>query len=277
MNKYFTAKDAEQFVFYRIPKMLITGEEYRYISTDAKLLYGLLLDRVGLSVRNEWLDEQGRVFVYYTVESVREDLNCGKEKACKLFDELEKAKLIERKRQGQGNPSRIYVLQFNAEVGKPDFKRSENPTSKGSAIRSQEVGKTAPNNTEKNKTEIINIYQSSAREEIEEGFKEQLDYDVYCDEHPSRRSMMNTVISILADTEESNASTFRIGGMDAPRERVLERFRELDFVHIDYVFDCLEESRSDIRNIRAYLMTALYNAPATMDSYYDAKVRHDTG
>lgn len=277
MNKYFTAKDAEQFVFYRIPKALITGEEYRYISTDAKLLYGLLLDRVGLSVRNEWLDEQGRVFVYYTVESVREDLNCGKDKACKLFDELEKAKLIERKRQGQGNPSRIYVLQFNAEVGKPDFKRPENPTSKGSVIRSQEVGKAAPNNTEKNKTEIINIYQSSAREEIEEGFKKQLDYDVYCEEYPGRRSMMNTVISILADTEESNTSTFRIGGMDVPRERVLERFRELDFVHIDYVFGCLEESKSDIRNIRAYLMTALYNAPATMDSYYDAKVRRDMG
>lgn len=277
MNRYFTAKDAEQFVFYRIPKALITGEEYRYISTDAKLLYGLLLDRVGLSVCNEWLDEQGRVYIYYTVESVREDLNCGKEKACKLFDELEKAKLIERKRQGQGNPSRIYVLQFNAEVGKPDFKRSENPTSKGSVIRSQEVGKSDPNNMENNKNKIINIYQSSAREEIEEGFKEQLDYEVYCDEHPSRRSMMNTVISILADTEESNASTFRIGGMDVPRERVMERFRELSHVHIDYVIDCLEESKSDIRNIRAYLLTALYNAPATMDSYYDAKVRHDTG
>ncbi len=277
MNKYFTAKDAEQFVFYRIPKALITAKEYKNISTDAKLLYGLLLDRVGLSVRNKWLDEQGRVFIYYTVESVREDLNCGKDKACKLFCELEKAELIERKRQGQGKPSRIYVLQFNEEVGKTDFKKFENQTSEISEIRSPEVGKPAPNNTENNKNKYINIYQSSAREEIEEGFKEQLDYDVYCDEHPSRRSMMNTVISILADTEESNASTFRIGGMDVPRERVLERFRELDFVHLDYIFDCLEESKSDIRNIRAYLMTALYNAPATIDSYYDAKVRRDAG
>lgn len=107
MSSYFTAKDAEQFVFYRIPKALIAGKEYRNISTDAKLLYGLLLDRVGLSARNEWIDEKDRVYIYYTVDAVGEDLNCCKEKACKLFDELEKARLIERKRQGQGKPSRI--------------------------------------------------------------------------------------------------------------------------------------------------------------------------
>ena len=83
------------------------------------------------------------------------------------------------------------------------------------------------------------------------------------------------MISILADTKESQALTLKIGGVDVPRERIAERFRELNFVHIDYIFDCLEKSKSDIRNIQAYLMTALYNAPVTMDSYYDAKVRHD--
>jgi len=74
LNRYFTAKDAEQFVFYRIPKVLVTGKEYRSISTDAKLLYGLLLDRVGLSVRNEWIDESDRVYIYYTVDAVCEDI-----------------------------------------------------------------------------------------------------------------------------------------------------------------------------------------------------------
>lgn len=277
MNKYFTATDAEQFVFYRIPKALITGKEYRSISTDAKLLYGLLLDRVGLSVRNGWIDERDRVYIYYTVDAVGEDLNCCKEKACKLFDELEKAMLIERKRQGQGKPSRIYVLQFNAEVGKSDFKNSEKPTSEVPIIRSQEVGKIDPNNTENNKNKIINIYPSSVREEIEESIREQLDYDICCAEHPSSRSMVDTMISILADTKESDAVALKIGGVSVPRERVLERFGELNHVHIDYILDCLEESKSDIRNIRAYLMTALYNAPTTMDSYYAAKVNHDMG
>ena len=277
LNKYFTATDAEQFVFYRIPKALITGKEYRSISTDAKLLYGLLLDRVGLSARNEWIDEQDRVYIYYTVDAVGEDLNCCKEKACKLFDELEKARLIERKRQGQGKPSRIYVLHFDSKVGKSDFKKYEKPISGISKNRLQEVGKSAPNNTDIIYNKIKDIYPSSAREEIEERFREQLDYYVYFAEHPHKKSVVDTMISILADTEESRALTIKIGGVDVPRERVAERFRELNFVHIDYIFDCLEESKSDIRNIRAYLMTALYNAPVTMDSYYEAKVRHDMG
>ena len=277
MNKYFTATDAEQFVFYRIPKALITGKEYRSISTDAKLLYGLLLDRVGLSVRNEWIDECDRVYIYYTVDAVGEDLNCCKEKACKLFDELEKARLIERKRQGQGKPSRIYVLRFCSEIGKSDFRKSGKPTSEVPIIRSQEVGKTDPNNTENNKNKIINIYPSSAREEIEGSIREQLDYDICCAVHPSSISTIDAMISLLADTKESDALTIKIGGVSVPRERVLERFGELNHVHIDYILDCMEESKSDIRNIRAYLMTALYNAPATMDSYYAAKVNHDMG
>lgn len=182
MNKYFTATDAEQFVFYRIPKALITGKEYRSISTDAKLLYGLLLDRVGLSARNEWIDEQDRVYIYYTVDAVSEDLNCCKEKTCKLFDELEKVRLIERKRQGQGKPSRIYVLRFDSEVGKTDFKKYEKPISGISKNRLQEVGKSAPNNTDINYNKIKDIYPSSAREEIEERFRKQLDYYVSKDE-----------------------------------------------------------------------------------------------
>lgn len=275
LSSYFTAKDAEQFVFYRIPKALIAGKEYRNISTDAKLLYGLLLDRVGLSARNEWIDEKDRVYIYYTVDAVGEDLNCCKEKACKLFDELEKARLIERKRQGQGKPSRIYVLRFDSEVGKSDFKKYGKPTSGISKSRLQEVGKSGPNNTDIIYNKVKDIYPSSAREEIEERFKEQLDYYVYFAEHPIKKSVVDTMISILADTKESQALTLKIGGVDVPRERIAERFRELNFVHIDYIFDCLEKSKSDIRNIQAYLMTALYNAPVTMDSYYDAKVRHD--
>ena len=277
MNKYFTATDAEQFVFYRIPKALITGKEYRSISTDAKLLYGLLLDRVGLSVRNEWVDEQDRVYIYYTVDAVGEDLNCCKEKACKLFDELEKAMLIERKRQGQGKPSRIYVLHFDSKVGKSDFKKYEKPISGISKNRLQEVGKSDTNNTNSIYNKVKDIHPSSAREEIEDGIREQVDYDICCVEHPSSISTIDAMISLLADARESNAQTFKIGGMSVPRERVLERFGELNHVHIDYILDCLEESKSDIKNIHAYLMTALYNAPVTMDSYYAAKVNHDMG
>ena len=123
MNDYYKERDAIDYTFYRVPKALITDPQYRSVPTDAKLLYGLLLDRMDLSVKNHWLDERGRVFLFYKIEAIQADLCCCKEKACKLLRELEYAGLIERKRQGRGNPSIIYVKRFS--------KRSENQTSKG--------------------------------------------------------------------------------------------------------------------------------------------------
>ena len=145
MNDYFTADDAEEYSFYRIPKPLILNPDYRSVPVEAKMLYGLMLDRMGLSVRNGWLDEQGRVFIYFTVDSVREDLCCGKEKACKLLADLERADLIERRRQGLTKPSITYVKRFR--------QRSENPTSGGRNGEPTEVGKAEPNKTEKKETE----------------------------------------------------------------------------------------------------------------------------
>ena len=123
MNDYFTERDAIDYAFYRIPKALIIDPQYRFVSTDAKLLYGLLLDRMDLSVKKHWLDEHGRVYLYYTIASIQADLCCCKEKACKLLRELEIVGLIEKKRQGRGSPSRIYVKRFS--------KRSEKSTSIG--------------------------------------------------------------------------------------------------------------------------------------------------
>ena len=123
MNDYFTERDAIEYPFYRVPKALITDPQYRSVSTDAKLLYGLLLDRMDLSVKKRWLDEHGRVYLYYTIASIQADLCCCKEKACKLLRELEIAGLIEKKRQGRGSPSIIYVKRFS--------KKSEKQTSKG--------------------------------------------------------------------------------------------------------------------------------------------------
>ena len=145
MNDYFTADDAEEYSFYRIPKPLILNPDYRSVPVEAKMLYGLMLDRMGLSVRNGWLDEQGRVFIYYTGDAVREDLCCGKEKACKLLADLERADLIERRRQGLTKPSITYVKRFR--------QRSENPTSGGRNGEPTEVGKAEPNKTEMKETE----------------------------------------------------------------------------------------------------------------------------
>lgn len=112
---YHLGMDAEQYAFFRIPKLLITEPYFRWLSTDAKLLYGLMLDRMSLSMRNGWMDDDGHVYIYFTLEEACEQLCCKTDKAVKLFAELDSAKgvgLIRRVKQGLGRPAKIYVLRF---------------------------------------------------------------------------------------------------------------------------------------------------------------------
>ena len=155
---FYGLDDAEQYSFYRIPKRLITGDEFQETSTEAKLLYGLMLDRLQLSIRNQWLDSLNRVYIIYTVEDIMADLHCGNQKACKLLSELEnKTGLIKRKRQGLGKPSLIYVLKFSTSCPQNDseshFKTCENHTSEDVKTTSLDMWKSHGNNTDFNKPE----------------------------------------------------------------------------------------------------------------------------
>lgn len=112
---YFHGMEAEQYSFYRIPKMLFTAEYFRSLSCEAKVLYGLMLDRMGLSIKNRWIDEEDKVYIVFTVEEIAELMNCGTQKAVKLMKELDTDKgigLIEKKRLGLGKPNVIYVKNF---------------------------------------------------------------------------------------------------------------------------------------------------------------------
>lgn len=112
---YFHGVEAEQFAFYRIPKTLFTNDYFRNLSSDAKVLYGLMLDRMSLSVKNRWLDQENRVYIIFTLEEIQKYMNCGKDKGVKMLAELDTVKgigLIERVRQGQGRPALIYIKNF---------------------------------------------------------------------------------------------------------------------------------------------------------------------
>ena len=111
---YYYGNEAEQYSFYRVPKTLLTDPRFKSVSIEAKVLYGLLLDRMGLSVRNGWMGNARRVYIYFAQEDAMTLMNCGKDKATKLFCELDQdgIGLIERKKQGQGRPTRIYVKNF---------------------------------------------------------------------------------------------------------------------------------------------------------------------
>lgn len=124
--EYFYGAQAEQFSFYRIPKALFTEPNFRALSTDAKVLYGILLDRMSLSLKNQWLDAQNKVYIIFTVEEIMDALNCANQKATRLMVELEKqAGLIERKRQGLGRPNLIYVKNFAATINSKSCEKGD--------------------------------------------------------------------------------------------------------------------------------------------------------
>lgn len=130
--EYFRGMEAEQYSFYRVPKVLFTAECFKSLSCEAKVLYGLLLDRMSLSIKNRWFDEEDRVYIVFTVEEIAELLNCGTQKAVKLLKELDMEKgigLIEKRRLGLGKPNVIYVKNFmvkDCPETKQDEKQGEN-------------------------------------------------------------------------------------------------------------------------------------------------------
>ncbi len=112
---YFRGMEAEQYSFYRVPKVLFTAECFKSLSCKAKVLYGLMLDRMSLSIKNRWFDDEDRVYIIFTVDEIAELMNCGTQKAVKLIKELDTSNgigLIEKKRLGLGKPNVIYVKNF---------------------------------------------------------------------------------------------------------------------------------------------------------------------
>jgi len=306
ITDYFYGDESQQFQYFRIPRLLITSPRFKSLSTDAKLLYGMMLDRMSLSVKNEWYDEDGRVYIYFTVEEISDDMNCGRDKAMKLLGELDTSKgvgLIERVRQGQGKPTKLYVKRFTTreippqpekqpdppmppqEVDFADVQKSDFPTSRSRNFRRAEVEETDPSYNNIKQTDFSypdpSIYPPapSARQmemdryEQREEIKSQIDYDILQQEYPY--DDVDSMLELLLDVMTSTAPTIRIGGQTLPIGTVKDRFSQLDREHIAYVINGMKQTTTKINNIRAYMLTALYNAPVTIGPYYAAAVRHD--
>lgn len=136
---YFYKRDLERFQFFMLPKILVTGEQFKTISSDAKILYACLFDRISLSAKNDWLDKEGRIYIIFTIEEIMKTINRSRPTAVKALDELDKNTggigLIERKRLGFGKPNIIYVKDFTSYEGE----KLENQTSSSKEIELQEV------------------------------------------------------------------------------------------------------------------------------------------
>ena len=347
---YYRGMEAEQYTFYRIPKVLFTAECFKSLSCEAKVLYGLLLDRMSLSIKNRWFDEEDRVYIIFTVEDVMELLNCSRQKAIKNLAELDSEKgigLIEKKRLGLGRPNVIYVKNFiikegpeheekepenavNAqkyenhtsrsmenelqEVPKSYFKEYENQTSGSMKNRLQEVPKSYSNDTDINKTDLSdtefseteysktdfndtessvsaihpNLIQSNLSISCTEPdvmgemdayrdiIREHISYECFQDGRYHRREDVDELVELMVEVMMlPDNGTVRVAGVEKPAALVKNRFMKLNHEHIEYILTCLGANTTKVGNIKAYLLTTLYNAPMTISNYYTAEVNHD--
>ena len=293
MYDYFYGAESEQFSFYRIPKVLFTEERFKAISAEAKVLYGLLLDRMSLSAKNGWQDKENRVYIIFTIEDIMEAMGCVDQKAGKLLYELEsKCGLIERKRQGLGKPNLIYVKNF-VTPSESRFLNRENHDSGEVKITDQEPLKSRSNNTENNNTErsdtdsfpFTSFREDHGRESkrsdvnqrdrYREIISENISYGILLQDYPLDRDILTEILELMVDTVCTTRSTVRISGDDKPAEVVKSQFLKLDSEHIRFVMDGLKDNTTRIRNMRQYLLATLYNAPLTIGNYYRSLVSHD--
>ena len=374
---YYYGAQAEQFNFIRIPKSMIVDPMFADLSVNAKLLYGVLLDRMNLSMKNRWFDSENRVYIIYQITEIMEDFNFSKKTAVRYLNELEDFGLVEKKRRGLGLPSLLYVKNFvvfqdHSEPDETDFDDVEEDdnlnenmetsrgiqgetsrgvrtytsrsadmetskgveqetlrgagtytsgsvdvetskgvrqvTSRGVKSTLQEVtekdpliSKTNNSNTNMNNTDLSNTKTNNTKEsniilsnpvvkqaidkmgrEEESDFdkykklvKENIDYDVLIDRHYIEKSIIDGMVNLIVETMISENDYIVISSTKFPKETVKSRFSKLDISHIEYVLECMNHNTTKIKNIKKYLLAALYNAPTTIDSYYKARVQHD--
>ncbi len=373
---YYYGQESEQFIFYRIPKLLFTDDRFSELSLEAKVLYGIMLDRMGLSIKNKWFDEQKRVYIVFTIDKIMNFLHCREQKANKILKDLEEIGLIERKRNGLGKPNFIYVKNFlgfhkNENDGakkaeeieqkmqkSDDFsaqkppneenlwqsqhQNNEKDNSRNAISATQDFSKSQSINTplindtdfsdtgfhdtkktnetvcinnkqdtlsylsypsnidkqlEQQKTdrideiEHISCFTTEKKEKpkpkqqffIDKGLEEQMcratiqkniEYRFLAENKSTRYyiQLINNMVDIMVSVITSHKKTIRIGGEEIPQQ---ERLLKLNSRHIEYVLECLNKTKNKIHNIRAYYLSALYNATETMDAYYQAEVNYE--
>ena len=278
--KYFYGKESELFTFYRIPKELITNPRFKSLSNDAKLLYGLMLDRMALSAKNKWFDKYNRVYIYFSVVDVMEQLNIGRNKAIKLFKELDDESgigLIEKKQQGQGKPAIIYVKSFVIEDDKVYSKEFEKQTAKSLETKLQEVSDTNSNNNKEINTNVdiksnpidIDVMEMGKR------IRDQLGIDVLMNDDPDNSELYEEILELVLETMLRKDKSIVIASCRYSSELVKRKLNKLNMFHVQYVVECMSKNCTKVRNIKKYMLASLFNAPTTIKSYYQAEVNHN--
>ena len=295
---YFYGTEADQFSFYRIPKALFTGSYFKDLSSDAKILYGLMLDRMSLSIKNQWFDDKNRAYIYFSIEDIMELLNCGRNKAIKSMRELDDETgigLIEKRRQGFGKVNVIYVKTFMPEkTDEKKFDEELQKFKKQTSVENEEPAEVYilnPNNTNLSDTEmndnksnhIISVDEkrfdsdncSEDYQAYENLVKETIDYESLEVTHHDDMRQVDEIVNLIVETVMCKNDKILIASNWYPASLVKKKFLMLTYSHIEYVLHCMSGNTTKVKNIKKYLLAALFNAPSTMNGYYQAEVNHD--
>ena len=359
--EYYYGEEAEQFNFLMLPKFLLKEPRFSQLSDTSKILYSMMLERMSLSRKKGWFDDQGRPYIYYSIDYAKQETGHSKPTVIKAMKEIEEIGLIERKKQGQGKPTIVYVKKYVSrkmpqnpdvkpevkdldfkkstpltsrsqdaepqEVKTADFKRSSDFTSRGKGAELQEVNDFAPNNTEyryteNSHTEHSQIEQSYTEERHsspvmscqspdvdnsdDEEWLDQIDYskplklsmqdrrtdrDIYIeflkgqvqydrilqeDTYGDKINIVDGILNIIADiaTIVPPDGYERVNGRQYPHEVVKSRLLKMDYETIIHVLERFKENKTEIRNMRSYLLTALYNARDEKDIQFQNFFNH---
>ena len=354
--EYYYGEEAEQFNFLMLPKFLLKEPRFAQLSDTSKILYSMMLERMGMSRKNGWFDDEGRPFIYYSIDCAKQETGHSKPTVIKALKEIEEIGLIERKKQGQGRPTIVYVKKYVSkkkppnpdrkpevknldfkkstpltsrskefepqEVKRSDFKRSSEFTSGGQGSELQEVNGFASNNTEYSYTENSHTDQKytevsntcpvmscqaqdvdnsdddewldhidfskpvkvtmkdrqTDRELYIEMLKDQVEYDRILEEDRfhEKINIVDGIINIIADiaTTQPPDGYERINGRQYPHEVVKNRLLKMDYDTLIHVLGRFKENTSEIKNMRSYLLTALYNARDEKDIQFQNFFNH---
>lgn len=348
---YFSTADTNNFIFIRFPRKILKDKTFKDISLEAKVLYTLMLERTYISKANNWIDNNNRIYIKYTITEMASDLGCSEGTCYKALKELEAVngnKLIERKRIGLGQPNVIYLKNIftsddcydakitdehipndeknesnektvtttssdsdiNQGVQEPehktdisckntneindDFCSFKRDSSRPLNIKCQELQKIDTNNNNSNNifynkqsiylskytntlsdTDKIDMIDIHKTEEYIDLIKNNIDYYCFEDLPEKDRIIYESLYNVIIDVVCSTAKSFCIGKCEYPASVVKSRFTKLNFLHLQYVKECISSYAGRIGNIKAYMLSSLYNAPATMDIYYTQKVNSE--
>jgi len=282
---YLNVNSAKSYAFYMIPKELFKNEIFDGIDINSKVLYGFMLDRASLSATNpDFIDENGNVYIIYTVEQIKEDLRCANDKAMKMLKQLEEIGLIKRRIRGQGKAAITYVMDFStaklSTASKEEYKDSENQNAKKQKVSIPKIGKQDFQKSERNHTNLKNhtnlsdtdlsiqanpvdnsdSKESDLRFTDNNSYNQNLNIENLKSKYPEQQRTLSEIENLINKVYGSREQTFRIGKKNVAIHNVRHAFRAIDNRHIEYVLDSLAKNKSDIKDREAYLLTTLYNA-----------------